>query len=54
MRLTSHQLSSIMLGMHAESETDCHCGADKRGSDHCHYCGCEEYETYCDEIYNAE
>lgn len=24
------------------------CGHDLRGSDHCHYCGCEQYETRCD------
>lgn len=28
--------------------THCHCGANKWGSDHCPYCGCEEWESGCD------
>lgn len=28
--------------------THCHCGAHRRGSDHCPECGCEEYESRCD------
>ena len=33
-----------------DTETHCHCGADKRGSDHCHCCGCEEFEATCDHV----
>jgi hypothetical protein len=34
--------------MGAHTETHCHCGADRRGSDHCHECYCEEFESTCD------
>jgi hypothetical protein len=33
----------------AELDELCHCGSPMRGSDHCPFCGCEEYEAYCDE-----
>ncbi len=36
-----------------QSEETCHCGGPMRGSDHCSYCGCEAYETYCDEVYDS-
>jgi hypothetical protein len=32
------------------SERTCHCGAHFDGSDHCPFCGCEQYERYCDAI----
>jgi hypothetical protein len=30
------------------------CGAPMRGSDHCWFCGCEEYERYCGARYSAD
>ena len=38
-------------------EDTCHCGAPLAGSDHCIAdggCGCEQYERYCDEVYDPE
>jgi hypothetical protein len=29
------------------TDTQCHCGAAFYGSDHCSYCYCEKYESYC-------
>lgn len=32
-----------------DTETYCHCGAEYKGSDHCHECQCEQYESlHCD------
>ena len=31
-----------------DTETHCHCGAQRGSSDHCECCGCEEFETVCD------
>jgi len=31
--------------------THCHCGAHRKGSDHCPECGCEEFESRCDHIH---
>lgn len=28
-----------------DTETECHCTAEYRGSDHCPECGCEQYES---------
>lgn len=36
------------MGQH--TETHCHCGTHRQGSDHCPECGCEEYETVCDYV----
>lgn len=38
-----------MMRMH--TETHCHCGAHRMGSDHCPECGCEEFESYCSHIH---
>lgn len=29
------------------------CNAPMRGSDHCWFCGCEQYERYCDATYDG-
>ena len=29
------------------TENNCHCGTSFGGSDHCPYCYCEQYESYC-------
>lgn len=29
----------------------CHCGSEMKGSDHCPFCGCEEYEATCESKY---
>lgn len=29
----------------------CHCRREMDGSDHCPFCGCEEYERYCNAHY---
>lgn len=29
----------------------CHCLRNMEGSDHCPFCGCEEYERYCNAHY---
>lgn len=34
--------------MRVHTATHCHCGTDRKGSDHCPECGCEEFESYCD------
>lgn len=36
------------MGHH--TATHCHCGAHRKGSDHCPECGCEEFETVCDHV----
>lgn len=36
------------------TERRCHCGADFEGSDHCPFCGCEQYERYCDAVAPVE
>jgi hypothetical protein len=36
----------------AALEDTCHCGAPLAGSDHCPSCGCEQYESYCDAVYD--
>lgn len=41
-----------MSGEHTESH--CHCGKPREGSDHCSFCGCEEYESTCDRVYVAD
>jgi len=28
-----------------DTETHCHCNCAYEGSDHCPYCGCEQYES---------
>lgn len=28
-----------------DTEDTCHCGREYEGSDHCDYCGCEQYES---------
>lgn len=33
------------MGNH--TATHCHCGAARNGSDHCEFCGCEEFEGMC-------
>jgi hypothetical protein len=41
----------------AEFADLCHCGARLSGSDHCTAlggCGCEQYERYCDAVYDPE
>lgn len=30
-----------------DTETTCHCGAERSDSDHCKCCGCEEFERTC-------
>lgn len=35
------------------SERRCHCGKRFDGADHCPYCGCEQWERYCDASYEA-
>ncbi len=34
--------------MRQDTEHQCHCGAEYRGSDHCPECYCEQYESTCD------
>jgi hypothetical protein len=41
-----------MPGTH--TETHCHCGAHRKGSDHCPECYCEEYESTCDHVHEDE
>ena len=36
------------------TERRCHCGARFNGSDHCPFCGCEQYERYCDAAFDAD
>lgn len=43
----------MIPGGHGTSERRCHCGARFEGADHCGYCGCEQYERYCDASYHA-
>lgn len=33
------------------TETHCHCGADRKGSDHCSECFCEEFERVCAHVH---
>lgn len=35
-------------------EETCHCGSPMRGSDHCPWCGCEQWERTCDETWEGE
>lgn len=37
--------------MRMHTETHCHCGAERQGSDHCPECGCEEFEGYCNHVH---
>jgi hypothetical protein len=39
---------------HRTASDVCHCGSPMRGSDHCPYCLCEQYESTCNEVYMAE
>lgn len=34
-------------------EYRCHCRRTFDGSDHCPFCGCEQYERYCNAFYPA-
>lgn len=40
-----------MTGQH--TETHCHCGKPRGTSDHCEFCGCEEYERTCTMVWHA-
>jgi hypothetical protein len=40
--------------MTQHTATHCHCGAHRRGSDHCPECMCEEWEGTCDHVAEAE
>lgn len=40
--------------MSKHTESHCHCGRPRQGSDHCMFCGCEEFETVCSEVWNAD
>lgn len=32
---------------------NCHCGSPLDGSDHCPFCGCEQYESTCNQTYEG-
>jgi primosomal protein N' len=36
------------------TDTHCHCGAHRKGSDHCPECGCEEFETVCSHVHGVQ
>lgn len=38
----------------ADLDNFCHCGAPMRGSDHCPFCGCEQFEAFCGERYGPD
>jgi len=43
-----------MPASNQETDTDtgrCHCRREMEGRDHCPFCGCEEYERYCNAHY---
>lgn len=35
---------------HVTTATHCHCGVSFDRSDHCSFCGCEQYERVCDSM----
>jgi hypothetical protein len=39
--------------MRTDTPTNCHCGAEYKGSDHCPECLCEQYEGGCDHVHDA-
>lgn len=41
------------MSTQSTTETTCHCAAPFNGSDHCPECGCEQFEAYCDHIWDG-
>jgi len=37
--------------LHQHSTRECHCGKRRGSSDHCDFCGCEEYERNCTSVW---